>query len=104
MVPNFDETMPSTTTLSSGTSLSERDAGNPRHLVEHVRALAEDPVDRDTGPLPGVPLGPVDIEFTVESFLLAPFLLQGTDLVAVVPERAAGHLRRTADVRFLEGR
>src|SRR5947199_5186305 len=41
-------------------------------------------------------------EFTVESFLLAPFLLQGTDLVAVVPERAAGHLRRTADVRFLE--
>jgi DNA-binding transcriptional LysR family regulator len=42
------------------------------------------------------------IEFTVESFLLAPFLLQGTDLVAVVPERAAGHLRRTADVRFLE--
>jgi hypothetical protein len=27
------------------------------------------------------------IEFTVESFLLAPFLLQGTDLVAVVPER-----------------
>jgi LysR family nod box-dependent transcriptional activator len=42
------------------------------------------------------------IEFTVESFLLAPFLLQGTDLVAVVPERASGHLRRTADVRFLE--
>src|SRR6266576_1378297 len=42
------------------------------------------------------------IEFTVESFLLAPFLLQGTDLVAVVPERAAGHLRRTADVRFLD--
>ncbi|MGH3151766.1 MAG: LysR family transcriptional regulator [Streptosporangiaceae bacterium] len=42
------------------------------------------------------------IEFTVESFLLAPFLLQGTDLVAVVPERAAAHLRRTAAVRFLE--
>jgi DNA-binding transcriptional LysR family regulator len=42
------------------------------------------------------------IEVTVESFLLAPFLLQSTDLVAVVPERAAGHLRRTADVRFLE--
>ena len=38
----------------------------------------------------------------MESFLLAPFLLQGTDLVAVVPERAAGHLRRTAAVRFLE--
>ena len=32
------------------------------------------------------------IEFTVESFLLAPFLLQGTDLVAVVPERAASQL------------
>ena len=46
---------------------------------------------------------PRRIEFTVESFLLAPFLLQGTDLVAAAaPERAAGHLRRTADVRFLE--
>jgi LysR family nod box-dependent transcriptional activator len=45
---------------------------------------------------------PRRIEFTVESFLLASFLLQGTDLVAVVPERAAGHLRRTAAVRFLE--
>jgi LysR family transcriptional regulator, nod-box dependent transcriptional activator len=41
-------------------------------------------------------------EFTVESFLLAPFLLQGTDLVTLVPERASGHLRRTAAVRFLE--
>jgi LysR family nod box-dependent transcriptional activator len=45
---------------------------------------------------------PRSIEFTVESFLLAPFLLQGTDLVTLVPERAASHLRRTADVRFLE--
>jgi DNA-binding transcriptional LysR family regulator len=45
---------------------------------------------------------PRRIEFTVESFLLAPFLLQGTDLVTLVPERAAGHLRRTAAVRFLE--
>jgi LysR family nod box-dependent transcriptional activator len=45
---------------------------------------------------------PRRIEFTVESFLLAPFLLQGTDLVTVVPERAASHLRRTAAVRFLE--
>ena len=47
-----------------------------------------------------------DVDLVIEpieiSFLLAPFLLQGTDLVAVVPERAAGHLRRTADVRFLE--
>ena len=38
----------------------------------------------------------------MESFLLAPFLLQGTDLVTLVPARAASHLRRTADVRFLE--
>jgi LysR family nod box-dependent transcriptional activator len=42
------------------------------------------------------------IEFTVESFLLAPFLLQGTDLVALVPSRAAPHLQRTADVRLLD--
>lgn len=42
------------------------------------------------------------IEFVVESFLLAPFLLQGTDLVTLVPERAGPHLRRTAEVRFLE--
>jgi LysR family transcriptional regulator, nod-box dependent transcriptional activator len=45
---------------------------------------------------------PRRIEFTVETFLLAPFLLQGTDLVTLVPERAAPHLRRTAAVRFLE--
>ncbi|HEX6467697.1 MAG TPA: LysR family transcriptional regulator [Streptosporangiaceae bacterium] len=45
---------------------------------------------------------PRRIEFTVESFLLAPFLLQGTDLVTLVLERAAPHLRRTAAVRFLE--
>jgi LysR family transcriptional regulator, nod-box dependent transcriptional activator len=45
---------------------------------------------------------PRRIEFTVESFLLAPFLLQGTDLVTLVPERAASHLRRTAAVRLLE--
>lgn len=45
---------------------------------------------------------PRRIEFTVESFLLAPFLLQGTDLVTLVPERAGPHLRRTAAVRFLE--
>jgi LysR family nod box-dependent transcriptional activator len=42
------------------------------------------------------------IDFVVESFLLAPFLLQGTDLVTMVPERAGPHLRRTADVRLLE--
>src|SRR5262249_42101640 len=45
---------------------------------------------------------PRRIEFTVESFLLAPFLLEGTDLVTVVPEKAAPILRRTAAVRLLE--
>ena len=45
---------------------------------------------------------PRRIEFTVESFLLAPFLLEGTDLVTVVPERAVPHLRRTADIRLIE--
>jgi LysR family nod box-dependent transcriptional activator len=42
------------------------------------------------------------IEFTVESFLLVPFLLEGTDLVTVVPERAVPHLRRSAAIRVLE--
>jgi len=42
------------------------------------------------------------IEFTVESFLLAPFLLQGTELVCLVPARAAPHFERSADVRLLE--
>jgi LysR family transcriptional regulator, nod-box dependent transcriptional activator len=45
---------------------------------------------------------PRRIEFTVQSFLLAPFLLEGTDLVTVVPEKAAPFLRRTAAVRLLE--
>jgi DNA-binding transcriptional LysR family regulator len=45
---------------------------------------------------------PRRIEFTVESFLLAPFLLQGTDLVALVPARAEAFLRRTGDIRLLE--
>jgi LysR family nod box-dependent transcriptional activator len=45
---------------------------------------------------------PRRIEFTVESFLLAPFLLQGTDLVTLILERAGPHLQRTAAVRFLE--
>ena len=42
------------------------------------------------------------IEFSVESFLLAPFLLQGTDLIAVVPARAEAFLRRTGEIRLLE--
>ena len=45
---------------------------------------------------------PRRIEFTVESFLLVPFLLEGTDLVTVVPERAVPHLRRSAAIRVLE--
>ncbi|MGH2835595.1 MAG: LysR family transcriptional regulator [Solirubrobacteraceae bacterium] len=42
------------------------------------------------------------IEFVVENFLLAPFLLEGTELVTLVPERAAPHLRLTADIRLLD--
>jgi LysR family nod box-dependent transcriptional activator len=42
------------------------------------------------------------IEVSVESFLLAPFLLQGTDLVTLVPARAEGFLRRTGEIRLLE--
>jgi LysR family nod box-dependent transcriptional activator len=62
-------------------------AGQPASLADrHVASLG---LDRR-------------IEFTVESFLLAPFLLQGTELVCLVPARAAPHLRRTADVRLLE--
>lgn len=51
--------------------------------------------------LAGVGL-PRRVEFTVESFLLAPFLLQGTDLVTLVLERAVPLLRRTAAIRLLE--
>jgi LysR family transcriptional regulator, nod-box dependent transcriptional activator len=41
------------------------------------------------------------IELSVESFLLAPFLLQGTDLATLVPERAVPFLRRTGEIRIL---
>jgi LysR family nod box-dependent transcriptional activator len=41
------------------------------------------------------------IEVSVESFLLAPFLLQGTDLVTLVPRRAQAFLRRTGEIRIL---
>jgi LysR family nod box-dependent transcriptional activator len=41
------------------------------------------------------------IEVSVESFLLAPFLLAGTDLVTLVPRRAGAFLRRTGDIRIL---
>lgn len=45
---------------------------------------------------------PRRIEVSVESFLLAPFLLQDTELVALVPARAEGYLRRTGAIRLLE--
>ena len=45
---------------------------------------------------------PRRIEVSVESFLLAPFLLQGTELVALVPARAEAFLRRTGDIRLLD--
>ena len=39
---------------------AERDAGHARQLVQHVRALAENPVDGDAGLLPRLALGRVD--------------------------------------------
>ena len=62
---------------------------------------------------PGLPAATVDtylaevalprrIEFIVESFLLAPVLLQGTDLITLVLERAVPVLRRTAAIRVLD--
>jgi LysR family transcriptional regulator, nod-box dependent transcriptional activator len=42
------------------------------------------------------------IDLSVESFLLAPFLLQETDLVTLVPARAETFLRRTGAIRLLE--
>jgi LysR family nod box-dependent transcriptional activator len=56
--------------------------------------------------LPDIHLGrlgvPRRIEVSVESFLLAPFLLQGTDLVTLIPKRAEAFLRRIGDIRVLE--
>jgi len=45
---------------------------------------------------------PRRIEVSVESFLLAPFLLQNTDLVTLIPKRAETFLRRIGDIRVLE--
>ena len=42
------------------------------------------------------------IDVTVESFLLVPFLIQGTQLVSLVLERAAKRLANTTNVRTLE--
>ncbi|HUN33141.1 MAG TPA: LysR substrate-binding domain-containing protein [Trebonia sp.] len=62
---------------------------------------------------PGLPAAIVDtylarvapprrVEFIVESFLLAPAVLQGTDLITMVLERAVPLLRRTAAIRLLD--
>lgn len=42
------------------------------------------------------------VEFSVESFFLAPLLLQGTDLIALVLERVIPLLQRMADITVLE--
>ena len=42
------------------------------------------------------------IEVTVESFLLNPFLIEGTRLVSLVLERAAKRLIGTVDIKLLE--
>jgi len=42
------------------------------------------------------------IDLSVESFLLAPFLLQETELITLVPARAEGFLRRIGEIRLLE--
>lgn len=39
---------------------------------------------------------------SVESFALLPFLLQGTELVALMPERLGAHVARSAQIRLLE--
>ena len=69
------------------------------HLVYSMGA-ADQPValpDRHLARM-GIPRR---IEVSVESFLLAPFLLVGTDLVTLVPKRAESFLRRTGDIRIL---
>lgn len=82
-----DDTMPLETYLRLGRVVYSMGAGKPVALVdEHLARL---------GP-------PRRVEFSVESFLLAPFLLQGTDLVTLVLERAVPLLQRTAAIRLLE--
>lgn len=45
---------------------------------------------------------PRRIEFTVESFLLTPLILQGTDFMSLVLARAVPLLKRTAAIRLIE--
>jgi LysR family nod box-dependent transcriptional activator len=42
------------------------------------------------------------IRFRVESFLVAPFLLTGTSLTTLVPERTGPILEATGDIRLLD--
>lgn len=82
-----DEAMTMETYLRLGHIVYSTGAGNPVSMAdEHLTRV-------------GLPRR---VEFMVQSFLLAPFLLQGTDLVTLVLERAVPLLRRIADVRLLE--
>lgn len=38
----------------------------------------------------------------VESFLMAPYVLQGTDMVTIVPSRAVSYIQQAADLRIVE--
>ena len=42
------------------------------------------------------------IEFSVESFLLAPFLLKGTSLTTLLPHRTRPYLQAASEIRMLE--
>ena len=76
--------------------LSLRDLAEMPHAACVIGKLT--PADRQLETLGITPR----VQVSTPGFNVLPFLVGGTDLVAVVPERAAGHLRRTADVRFLE--
>lgn len=43
-----------------------------------------------------------NIEFTVESFLLAPFLLKGTTLTTLLPHRTRPYVQAASEIRMLE--
>jgi LysR family nod box-dependent transcriptional activator len=41
------------------------------------------------------------IEYSVESFLLAPFLLKGTNLTALIPSRTRPAIEQSGDIKFV---
>lgn len=41
------------------------------------------------------------IEYSVESFLLAPFLLKGTNLTALIPSRTGPAIEQSGDIKFV---